>query len=201
MGKDSDVLAYGGEGMLSRQQGFSLLEILIAMAIGSVLLLASARFLPALQQSVMRHTRMQVVEDELWLRAWTVAKHLQRAGFCNGNCSGQPLVISNSRECVIVQWDANSNGRWESPDHVESEQTGFRLNNGALETQRGASSCTSQGWEKITDPAQMRIEHFNVAVRKMPPFAPLLTISLSARVPGNKEKEMTAVLSVTGYNL
>lgn len=187
--------------MLSRQQGFSLLEMLIAMAIGSVLLLASARFLPALQQSVMHHTRMQVVEDELWLRAWTVAKHLQRAGFCHGECSGQPLVISHSGECVIVQWDANSNGRWESPDHVESEQTGFRLHNGALETQRGASSCTSRGWEKITDPAQMRIERFTVAIRRAHPFAPTLTVSLAARVAGNKGKEITAALSVTGYNL
>jgi len=171
------------------------------MAIGSVLLLASARFLPALQQSVMQHTRMQVVEDELWLRAWTVVKHLQRAGFCKGSCSGQPLVISQSGKCVIVQWDANSNGRWEPPEHDEAEQTGFRLNNGALETQRGASSCTTRGWEKITDPAQLRIEQFNVALRRIPPFAPVLTVSITARASGDKGKEISAVLNVTGYNL
>lgn len=187
--------------MLNRQQGFSLAEVLLAMAIGSVLLLASARFLPALQRAVMQHTRMQLVDDELWLRAWTVAKHLQRAGFCNGECRGQPLVISHSGECVIVQWDANSNGRWEPPEHGEAEQTGFRLNNGALETQRGASSCTTRGWEKITDPAQMQIERFNVAIRRIPSFAPTLTVSLPARVPGDKTQTMTSVLSVTGYNL
>lgn len=187
--------------MLNRQEGFSLLEVLIVMAVGGVLLLASARFLPALQQSVMRYTRMQLVEDELWLRAWTVAKHLQRAGFCNGNCSGQPLVIGQSGECVIVQWDANSNGRWEPSDHSESEQTGFRLNNGALETQRGASGCATRGWEKITDPAQIRIEQFTVAMQRVPSFAPTLTVSLTARTPGDKRKAITAALSVTGYNL
>ena len=33
-----------------KEQGFSLLEVLIAMAISSVLLLGAARFLPALQR-------------------------------------------------------------------------------------------------------------------------------------------------------
>lgn len=187
--------------MLNRQRGFSLLETVLAMAISSVLLLASARFLPALQQSVMHHTRRQIVEDELWLRAWAVAKHLQRAGFCNGSCVGQPLLISSSGECVIVQWDANSNGRWEGAGHSEAEQTGFRLNNGALETQRGATSCTARGWEKITDPAQMRIQHFNIALRRTPTYAPTFTVSLTASVPGAKRQEIAAVLSVTGYNL
>ncbi len=66
----------------------------------------------------------------MWLRAWTVAKHLQRAGYCNGRCSGEPLVIRDAGACVIVQWDANSNGRWEPSGHSESEQTGFRLQKG-----------------------------------------------------------------------
>ena len=38
-------------------RGFSLPETLIAMAISSVLLLGSARFLPALQWATLRQTR------------------------------------------------------------------------------------------------------------------------------------------------
>lgn len=187
--------------MLSRTRGFSLLETLLAMAISSVLLLASARFLPALQSGVLQHYRTQTAEDELWLRAWTVAKHLQRAGYCNGRCSGEPLVIRDAGACVIVQWDANSNGRWEPSGHSESEQTGFRLQKGALETLRGATTCTGRGWEKTTDLAQMTVQRFNVALRRTAGFAPIITVTLAARVAGQNGREMVAALDVTGYNL
>ncbi|WLI76222.1 prepilin peptidase-dependent protein [Kosakonia sp. H02] len=187
--------------MLSEQQGFSLLETVLAMAIGSVLLLASARFLPGLQLAVTEHTKIQTVEDDLWQRLRAVAKHLQRAGYCKGSCSGQPLFISSTGECVIAQWDANNNGRWEASASSDAEQTGFRLQSGALETLRGATSCVGRGWEKVTDPAQMRVEHFSVTKRQTAGFAPQLTVTLTASVPGNTGKVVSGELSVTGYNL
>ena len=187
--------------MLSSQKGFSLLETLLAMAIGSVILLASARFLPALQLAVTQHTRIQTVEDDLWQRLWSVAKHLQRAGYCNGNCSGQPLFISSTGECVIVQWDANSNGRWETSTSSEAEQTGFRLQNGALETLRGATTCTGRSWEKITDPAQMRVERFTVIRHQRPGFNDQFSVTLAASVAGKAEQVVSGELNVTGYNL
>ncbi|MDF7759434.1 prepilin peptidase-dependent protein [Kosakonia cowanii] len=187
--------------MLKGQRGFSLLETLLAMAIGSVLLLASARFLPGLQTALMQHTRLQTIEDDLWQRLRAVAKHMQRAGYCRGSCSGQPLFISAKGECVIAQWDANSNGHWESAPSNDAEQTAFRLQNGALETLRGATSCAGRGWEKVTDPAQMRVERFSVTQRQMAGFAPQLTILLTASLPGATEKTVSGELTVSGYNL
>ena len=46
------------------------------MAISSVLLLGAARFLPALQRESLTSTRKLALEDEIWLRVFTVAKHL-----------------------------------------------------------------------------------------------------------------------------
>lgn len=87
--------------MSVNERGFSLLEMLIAMAISSILLLSSARFLPALQREILRNTRQLVLEDEIWQRVYTVAKHLQRAGYCRGNCVGEGLVIS-AKETVLL---------------------------------------------------------------------------------------------------
>ncbi|HBW42620.1 MAG TPA: prepilin peptidase-dependent protein, partial [Leclercia adecarboxylata] len=64
-----------------KQQGFSLTEVLVAMAISSVLLMSAARFLPALQRSVVLLTKQQELEEELWLRINGIGKHLQRAGY------------------------------------------------------------------------------------------------------------------------
>ena len=110
-----------------KEQGFSLLEVLIAMAISSVLLLGAARFLPALQRESLTSTRKLALEDEIWLRVFTVAKHLQRAGYCHGSCTGEGLEIVGQGDCIIVQWDANSNGIWDREPVKESDQIGFRL--------------------------------------------------------------------------
>ncbi|WP_159208130.1 prepilin peptidase-dependent protein, partial [Klebsiella pneumoniae] len=107
----------------------------------SVLLLGAARFLPALQRESLTSTRKLALEDEIWLRVFTVAKHLQRAGYCHGSCTGEGLEIVGQGDCIIVQWDANSNGIWDREPVKESDQIELRLKEHVLETLRGATSC------------------------------------------------------------
>ena len=184
-----------------KQQGFSLTEVLVAMAISSVLLMSAARFLPALQRSVVLLTKQQELEEELWLRINGIGKHLQRAGYCAGKCEGQPLTIGQRGECVIVQWDENSNGRWETSPSAAAEQTGFRLNGGALETLRGATQCGGKGWERITDPDRIRVQRFQVQRISRAGFAPELSLTLAASANGQPDGEVEAHHIVTGFNL
>lgn len=187
--------------MSLKQQGFSLTELLIAMAISSVLLLSAARFLPALQQSVTVLTKQQELEEELWLRVSSIGKHLQRAGYCAGECVGEALKIGQGGECVIVQWDENSNGRWETTPAAAAEQTGFRLSGGALETLRGATHCEGKGWERITDPDRIRVLRFQVQRMTRAGFAPELSLTLAASVKGKRDGGVEAHYIVTGFNL
>lgn len=184
-----------------KQQGFSLTEVLIAMVISSVLLMTAARFLPALQRSIMLITRQQELEEELWLRINGIGKHLQRAGYCAGKCEGEALKIGLRGECVIVQWDENSNGRWDTMPSAAAEQTGFRLNDGALETLRGATQCEGKGWEKMTDPDRLRVQRFQVQHISRAGFAPALSLTLTASVNGQRGGEVEAHHTVTGFNL
>ena len=43
-------------------RGFSLAETLISMAIGAILLMGAARFLPALQRQALRQTQQQSLD-------------------------------------------------------------------------------------------------------------------------------------------
>ncbi|WP_404684991.1 prepilin peptidase-dependent protein [Raoultella terrigena] len=182
-------------------RGFSLPETLIAMAIGSVLLLGTARFLPALQRQVLKQTQQHSLDNELWQRLYTVAKHLQRAGYCRGSCVGQPLQIAGSGDCVIVRWDSASDGVWNTSPEAMSDATGFRLRNGALETRRGATRCAEQGWERMTNPSAIEVTRFQVKRLDITGFAPEFSIVLAARSTVDARITAQAEYSVTGYNL
>jgi prepilin peptidase dependent protein B len=167
--------------------GFSLPEILIALAISSVLLLGAARFLPALQREALRGAQKITLEEEIWQRAFTVAKHLQRAGYCRESCGGEGLTIGRQGACVLVRWGA--------------ERTGFRLQELALETLRGATRCEGKGWERMTDPQAIVIEQFQVQRHNLVGFAPLLTVRLRGFSRSDSRERAAAEYSVTGFNL
>ncbi len=69
-----------------KEQGFSLLEVLIAMAISSVLLLGAARFLPALQRESLTNTRKLALEDEMMPSLSTLFRSYVRMSAASRRC-------------------------------------------------------------------------------------------------------------------
>lgn len=185
--------------MSVNQQGFSLVEVLIAMAISSVLLLATARFLPALQMMAIKQTQRQALNEEIWQRVFTISRQIQRAGFCRGTCAGEGLVLEP--HCLLSRWDSNLNGKWEEAPANTAEVTGIRLQNGAIETLRGATNCAGKGWEKMTDPEFMLIDDFSVTRHDSSGFPPEFTINLQGHLKSRPEAQVSASYSVTGHNL
>ena len=144
------------------EAGFSLLEMLIAMAIGAILMVSVGRFLPLLlEQNLHLQQRVQL-QQELQQIGTTLEKALRRAGYCHGTCTSAALTLANQGSCVLLRWDENSNGRWEGVTHSESDHYGYRLRSGQLEMQRGVDDCSSGGWEKLSDPAFLTIESFTL---------------------------------------
>lgn len=177
-----------------------MLETLIAMAISSIVLLGAGSLFPALQRGVLLQYQKEAQRETLWQLAFSLGKHLQRAGYCHGSCVGEALRLGQRGECMLVQWDANSNGRWEPPGDINTEVVGFRLRSGSLETMKGATSCEGNGWERITDPEVMVISRFSVMRRERPAEKPLLEIQLAAALKsGTQSVSLRHV--VVGYNL
>ena len=101
--------------------GFSLLELLIAMAVGAVLLVSVGRFLPLLLEQNLRLQQRVQLQQELQQVAGSLAKALRRAGYCHGQCSGAALTLVSGGSCVLLRWDENSNGRWEDVGSSDSD--------------------------------------------------------------------------------
>lgn len=181
-------------------RGFSLIEVLIAMAISSTLLLSTSRFLPGLQHAILLQSGERALEEEMWQRLFAIGKQLQRAGYCAGSCQGEGLHIGRQGSCAIVKWDANSNGTWDSSSS-ENDSTGFRLESGTLESLRGATSCEGKGWDKLTDPDRLVVQKFIVSKATRPGFAPALDIELVAMRKGYPDSSVAAHYAVTGFNL
>ena len=186
--------------MQLNQTGFTLLETLIAMALSSIVLLGAGRLFPALQRGVLLQYQKENLRESLWQLAFGIGKHLQRAGYCHGVCKGKGLTLLKGGECALVQWDINSNGQWEPSGHAEAEATGFRLQNGSLETLKGAAACEGSGWEKITDPDLVAINHFSVTRLVRNSLQPLLEIKLGASLKGGAQPVSLRHI-VVGYNL
>nr|CBX79551.1 General secretion pathway protein J precursor [Erwinia amylovora ATCC BAA-2158] len=149
-----------------KAQGFTLLEILIAMAVGSLLLLGAARTLPMIQTQNLRLMMQAQLHEELQQMMRTLEKAVRRAGYCNGTCRGKGLHIGRADgSCLLVRWDENSNGRWEGPGHKDSDFYGYRLRGKNLETQRGVDSCEGGGWERLNEPRLITISAFRLEMR------------------------------------
>lgn len=146
-----------------RVGGFTLLEMLLAMAIGNVMMIGAARMLPLLQQQNLRMQMQVQLSEELQQIMYTLEKAVRRAGYCHGRCSGPALQTSgDDSSCLLVRWDENSNGRWEGTESAESDYYGFRLRMQNLEVQRGVDRCGGGGWEKLNDPRLIVINRFQV---------------------------------------
>ena len=140
--------------------GFSLLEMLIAMAIGAVLMVSAGRFLPLLLSENVELLQRAQLRQELQQIMATLEKAVRRAGYCHGECGNGALTISEN--CLLLRRDENSNGQWEGVNQMDSDHYGYRLRLQQLEMQRGVDDCRSGGWERLSDPAFLTLEQFSV---------------------------------------
>lgn len=166
-------------------RGFTLLETLLALALGSVVMLAAAQVYPQLRQQSQSLLQRHRLEQALQQVAFGMEKDLRRSGFCQGSCRGQAWFVGQADgepqdSCVIVAYDLNGNGQWAGAGEHEPEYFGYRLRQGGLEGQRGVSSCQSSGWERLFDPREISVSQFSVIRTSPRPGATLIQLRMAA---------------------
>lgn len=181
-------------------RGFTLPEVLLALLLSALVLTGASRAFPALQGSTLGIASRLTATQELNQLAAALGKSLQRAGYCAGECQGAGLTISPDAACLYVVWDDNHNGRWEA-----AEFRGYRLRAGNIEVHPGAGSCaTPGGWERISDPANLVIERWQVARRLRHGWPPQVVQQWVAFAVVNGQRHGAPLhlsQAVTGFNL
>lgn len=168
------------------QRGFTLPELLIAMALASLIGLGVARVLPGLYLATLNEVQRQWQQEDLWRLAFTLGKAIQRAGYCRRQCSGPGLWLAEQGRCLRVQWQG-------------SDVQGFRLRDEALETLSGATDCAGSHWEKMTEPSSLKIADFQVRRVERREMVPLFVVEVSGQPAGAREP-VIARYAVSGFN-
>lgn len=161
-----------------KHHGFTLVELMLSVAIGAALLTSAITFMLTLGHAMYQIQQQVILEGELRLLTQTLTLQLSRAGYLasphNDSTLVNNLVLNDTlaniyvghhpnapqHSCVLFAYDKNKDGviSLASP----SEHFGFRLNNKALEFRVAGKSCEASGWHDITDTSKTHVSVFEI---------------------------------------
>ncbi len=151
----------------SKQRGFTLPEILLALSLGSLIMLSAAQLYPMLRSQSQDSAQLFRLEQLFSQVAMGIEKDIRRAGFCAGICQGKAISLGNypgevENSCLNVSYDLNRNGVWDGGEQQDAESFGYRLRGRSLEIQSGAHNCQGDRWEKLFDPQEVVLTVFRL---------------------------------------
>ncbi len=188
---------------INEQCGFSLLEMVIALLIGSILLLSITTFYPHLVKYAINSYRQFRLEQVLYQATHSLEKDLSRAGFMLP--IGEEGVIMSTYDsipfCIIIYYSYTRNHYWQLTTS-NRDRFAYRLKNGQLAHKRGSSDCTSHDWERLIDPTEINITEFSVIKHNNPlSKAVYFTIRLAAHWQGFPAIHHQLIRTVIGENM
>ena len=179
--------------------GISLVELTIAMAISTTLVLFSAMGAATISKELGYFQQQLALQSELRLISHSLSLQLQRAGFvarsfeeifANSallppaiNISHHPLEAENS--CVLFSYDKNADG--DISHEAPAELLGFRLRNKALEYRVASKSCEQGGWHDLTDASELKVTQFTISLHGEINHAPVYKVELALQSKASAE--------------
>lgn len=163
--------------MERKQQGFSLIELMVALVAGLIVIGAVLAFTMSTLRAYSDNIRSTRLTQDLRSGMNVVQRELRRAGF-DGVATTRVLTDTNpsnftelsiSGECVIYRYDRSLGGAGGMPQGAEIR--GIRRNaaTGALQVNADGSivNCAGNtGWQDVSDPAVVNITEFAPELRE-----------------------------------
>jgi type IV pilus assembly protein PilW len=161
--------------------GFSLVELLVGIAIGLVVATAMISFLMATSKASTQTLQTVRLEYELKSAINLIADDIRRAGFyassrsmvdtgINSNpfMSVSTDITTPNSSCILFSYDLNSDGLLPSLGFADSdERFGYRLSNQIIQSRATTDanfSCTSGSWENITNPNLIQVTNLTFSL-------------------------------------
>jgi len=191
--------------MLKKQEGITLLELLIALAVSTVVVGA----LVGLFFISTKHNRgtleITKLDSELNLVLNSMTRDVQRAGYWADaqTSSNNPfmvtgttdITINGSNDCILLTYDRNADGALTSAGNgTDDERYGYRLSNNAIQYRAVTTnfSCTNSDWLNLTDTRVITITAFSVALNTE-------DVDIDGTGPGTSVMQVRSVtITVTG---
>lgn len=154
--------------MLRNQKGISIIEILMALVISSIITAAVISLLSNSLTTSSQLTKTAKLDQMLNNILETIAQDVQRAGY-NANATTSAtnvffnapddVSINASTNCITFSYQIDSN-----TTPVTSNRFGYRLNttNNAIEYRTSGTDCASGAWNNFTDPNIISIDNFSI---------------------------------------
>lgn len=151
-----------------RYPGVTLIEMLVALVVGSIVLVSLTSFYVFVAHHSKRSLEIMRLDQELYLTMDIMSHDIRRAGYwanaqndigtgASTNSFMQTdtdLQVSSNNDCILFSYDDNSDGALPDLGAVNDKRYGFRLNGNVIQYRvvSGSFACDStSGWEDLTD--------------------------------------------------
>ena len=192
-------------------QGMTLVELLIATALGALVLSLSTNHIAFLHHSFQKMNRQIALKDEMRMLQQLLTVQLQQANFVMRTYPALPETSELKSSVAISQFDGelpNSCITFTTDkDHsgdielTGAEFVGFRLRDNAIEQSVSGALCDKKGWHDITDANTTTVESFNVSPLSLTSLGAVFAVNINASCKKDSTIKHTLSFMVTALNV
>lgn len=181
--------------------GFSLLEMLMSIALSSVVIIGCTSFYAQLQTNIMQYYQRINLQKNVDSAMIGLTKDIKRAGFIANDPSKikmKALEINHQQNCIIIRYDSEIRHDWVyNPIYKNnSDVFTYRYRKNNLEYKTGAVNCQGANWEKLFDPTEFKVTRFVIKQRTNS-----IEILLAAELLNNKKINYQVTKIIKNENL
>ncbi|MDF7666267.1 prepilin peptidase-dependent protein [Orbaceae bacterium ESL0727] len=147
--------------------GYSLFEMLISLALSSIIMITTSSFYPLLQTEILHNYQQFRLEQSVQHAMVGLMKDLRRAGFIANHpekMTAKAIVINQQQDCILIRYDSEIRGDWiyQPINSQDADLFAYRYNKNSVEYKVGAVNCSGNNWEKLLDTNEIRVTHFKI---------------------------------------